>query len=131
MCIYTMSIRSIYLVSDLEGSDKDYPITGLFIDDRCNSRSSHCQVRTSSTEQLRLEQNCGDHFYICYDYQYILLPTQNGLQRRPLTSSCASTRPINSPHEPHGPASVSKGLTSLMFTLAESGCGVGCLVHSA
>ena len=31
MCIYTMSIHSVYLVSDLEGSDNADPITGLFI----------------------------------------------------------------------------------------------------
>jgi hypothetical protein len=29
MCIYTMSIHSIYLVSDLEGSDNDDPIYGI------------------------------------------------------------------------------------------------------
>jgi hypothetical protein len=28
MCIYTMSIHSIYLVSDLEGSDNGDPIYG-------------------------------------------------------------------------------------------------------
>ena len=31
MCIYTMSIHSIYLVSDLEGSGNCDPFTGLFI----------------------------------------------------------------------------------------------------
>ena len=34
MCIYTMSIHSIYLVSDLEVSDNGDPITGL-IDASC------------------------------------------------------------------------------------------------
>ena len=34
MCIYTMSIHSIYLVSDLEDSDNCDPITGL-IDASC------------------------------------------------------------------------------------------------
>jgi hypothetical protein len=29
MCIYTMSIHSIYLVSDLEGSDNGDPIYGI------------------------------------------------------------------------------------------------------
>jgi len=29
MCIYTMSIHSIYLVSDLEGIDNDDPIYGI------------------------------------------------------------------------------------------------------
>jgi hypothetical protein len=29
MCIYTMSIHSIYLVSDLEVSDNDDPIYGI------------------------------------------------------------------------------------------------------
>ena len=29
MCIYTMSIHSIYLVSDLEGSDNADPIYGI------------------------------------------------------------------------------------------------------
>ena len=31
MCIYTMSIHSVYLVSDLEGSDNGDPLMGLFI----------------------------------------------------------------------------------------------------
>ena len=29
MCIYTMSLHSIYLVSDLEGSDNSDPIYGI------------------------------------------------------------------------------------------------------
>jgi hypothetical protein len=29
MCIYTMSIHSIYLVSDLEGSDNGDPFNGI------------------------------------------------------------------------------------------------------
>ena len=31
MCIYTMSIHSVFLVSDLEVIDNGDPITGLFI----------------------------------------------------------------------------------------------------
>ena len=31
MCIYTMSIHSVYLVSDLEVSDNGDPLTGFFI----------------------------------------------------------------------------------------------------
>ncbi len=31
MCMYTMSIHLVYLVSDLEGSDNGDPITELFI----------------------------------------------------------------------------------------------------
>jgi hypothetical protein len=29
MCVYTMSIHSMYLVSDLEGSDNGDPIYGI------------------------------------------------------------------------------------------------------
>jgi hypothetical protein len=31
MCIYTMSIHPVYLVSDLEGSDNDEPLNGMII----------------------------------------------------------------------------------------------------
>jgi hypothetical protein len=42
MCIYTMSIHSIYLVSDLEVSDNGDPIYGIVYCLSCKSRSSHC-----------------------------------------------------------------------------------------
>jgi hypothetical protein len=41
MCIYTMSIHSAYVVSDLEGSDNGGPINGIICCLGCESRSSH------------------------------------------------------------------------------------------
>jgi hypothetical protein len=41
MCMYTMSIHSVYLVSELEVSDNGDPINGIIYRLRCKSRSSH------------------------------------------------------------------------------------------
>ena len=41
MCMHTMSIHSVYLVSDLEGSDNGDPLNGIVYCLSCESRSSH------------------------------------------------------------------------------------------
>ena len=46
MCIYTMSIHSVYLVSDLEGSDNGDPLNGLLFRGSLHTRSTTEVVRS-------------------------------------------------------------------------------------
>jgi hypothetical protein len=41
MCVYILSIHSVYLVSDLEGSDIGDPVNRIVYCLSCKSRSSH------------------------------------------------------------------------------------------
>ena len=66
-----MSIHSIYLVSDLEGSDNGDPLTGLFIAASCNSRFSLGRYTRSygtvSSIGL-LGQNCKPYMVVHYTF---------------------------------------------------------------
>jgi hypothetical protein len=53
MRVYTMSIHSLYLVSDLEGSDNGDPINGI-ICLKCKSRSSLVTVLKTLENVLRI-----------------------------------------------------------------------------
>jgi hypothetical protein len=51
MCIYTMFILSVYLVSDLEGSDNGDPTNGIIY---CLSAVNHMITVVSVLETLNL-----------------------------------------------------------------------------
>jgi hypothetical protein len=97
------------------------PYRGLSFTANCNSRSSHDQYTRSSTEHFEygtvtsarlLGQNYRNRKYSKvrnYVLDKLLFFQPNNGSLRFLIPPIRSTRPIDSPHETHGQASVNQG----------------------